>query len=75
MGKRATNHSFNKRQKERKRKEKAEKKQQRRLMKKQAPTDDASPVADEGSNESPVALTFVEGDVPTQQPASPPEDE
>jgi hypothetical protein len=71
MARRGSNHSFNKRQKERKRKEKAEKKEQRRLLRKQQASGEAEPATDEGSHESPVELAAAEaGSQPEHTPSS-----
>ena len=61
MAKRGSNHSFNKRQKERKRKEKAERKQERRLLRKQQqPGGDTELTADAASEEFPEEAAAIE---------------
>ena len=54
MARRGASHSFNKRQKERKRKEKAERKSERRLLRKQPGATDAEPGTSEGLETSAV---------------------
>jgi len=66
MARRGASHSFNKRQKERKRKEKADKKQERRLLRKQGATGEAEPSNDEGSTQSPDEFEAVEADTQTE---------
>ncbi len=72
MARRGASHSFNKRQKERKRKEKAERKSQRRLLRKQQAADPAGATTEDAASE--LDVDTVESDAETVEPSGLTED-